>query len=105
MSRKYPEPKLASHNKVLLKSKRYWVFTVEKGDGWALYDEPTDVVLYDKRTDGYGVFASAVLGVDGGFTGQLSPITQMSWNISGNTPQELLSNAISQLHLFLKSYR
>ena len=100
MSIRYPEPKLSIHNKVLLKSKRYWVFTVEKGDGWALYDEPTDVVIYDKRTDGYGVFVSAVIDEHGSFTGQLSPITQNSWRKSGDTPKELLSNVISQLHFF-----
>lgn len=101
---KYPIPMLSVHNKVLLKTKRYCVFTVKKGDDWAPYDEPTDVVLYDKRINGYGVFASAVIDANGNYIGQLSPITQSSWLISGKTPEELLSNGVRQLQIFLKSF-
>ena len=104
VSIKYPVPTLSVHNKVLIKTKRYWVFTVQNGDGWALFDEPTDVVLYDKLLNGYGVFASAVIDAKGHYKGRLSPITQSSWIISGQTPEELLSNGIRQLQLFLKSY-
>ena len=101
MSIRYPEPKLDAHNKVLLKSKRYWVFSVQKGDGWALY-EPTDVVVYDKRIDGLGVIASAVIDAKGKFSGQLSVITQQAWLISGDSPKELLSSALHQMYLLLR---
>ncbi len=104
MSSRYPEPNLANHNKVLFKSKRYWIFSVQKDDEWVLYDKPTDVVVYDKRTDGFGVIASAVVDDQGRYTGCLSVITQQARLISGNSPKELLSSTLHQMYLLLRGY-
>ena len=102
MSSRYPEPNLATHNNVLFKSKRYWVFSVQKGDQWVLYDEPTDAVVYDKRIDGFGVIASAVVDDQGRYSGRLSVITQQAWLISGDSPKALLSSALHQMYLLLR---
>ena len=87
---KYIYPILKGH-KILYKGKRFWVFEISSEFPFEGYEENCDLIVYDKEC------GSAMAGAQKtpkGFEGSIIG-PQNSYEISGETPAELVDSAIA----------